>query len=89
MQPSAQRFIARVSEAEETALAKILSTCFQPYGGAAHPPYSFILKGLKDFVPFLRQNVKLDIDTRKSMSDFEKNLRDIWKQTLGILTYFS
>jgi hypothetical protein len=78
-QRAVEAFRRRLIAAEMNAVAEIMAVCFMvPF--YAHrrnclPPYSFAMKMVVLFIPFLRENIKIGKTEPKQLSDFTP----IWK----------
>lgn len=79
-EPADRCFSRRLSAAEDGVVALLFAQCFfHLFRGARPPPYSYILKGLVEFVRFLRKNVMEDVAPGQSVSDFEDELEEFWR----------
>lgn len=78
-----ERFHKCLVEAELDTVAEIMAECFIFVFGTCWPPYSFILKLITLFIPFLNSNISISKVTPKRLSEFLPIWRDYWKHLLG------
>jgi hypothetical protein len=86
-QRAVEDFRRRLISAEMNAVAEIMAMCFaflpHAHSGNPLPPYSFTMKMVVLFIPFLRDNIKIGKTEPKQLSDFRPIWKDYCTKVLG------
>ena len=86
-QRAIEAFLTRLTAAEMNAVVEIMAECFiflfSAHSGNCWPPYSFAIKMVVLFIPFLRDNITIGKSEPKQLSDFTPIWKDYWTEVLG------
>jgi hypothetical protein len=86
-QRAIEDFRRRLIAVEMNAVAEIMAVCslfrFCAHRHSQLPPYSFTMKMIVLFIPFLRENIKIGKTEPKQLSDFTPIWKDYWTKVVG------